>query len=953
MAGDIPQVMKTETTASAAGAIDPLTQDVQFLQDELGRIIRRHGDQQLDELVQEVRALAIRRRESGDLSDRMLHEKIASLSPTWLGELIWALSGAFDLTNLAEDRHRIRVLREREMQSHPKPRAESIGAAIEQLASQGMTAEQTQALLDTLCIELVFTAHPTEAKRKTVRDALRRLRQDLTELDRDQLLPRERASVLERIRTDLACLWDTDMIRPRKPTVLEEVRRALYVVESLWQVMPWTRRALRYALRKSYPNFLFREPTFLTFGSWIGGDRDGNPFVTADVTRQTLLLLRRTALEKHQGQVDEMIRKLSISHRRHPVLPALSEAVASACERWPAVGPMVASRSPFETYRQFMSVVRYRLEQTLAVDPFGAIPDAAYSASGELIHDLELVAASLRSNAHDELADGLIQDWIDRTYAFGFHLARLDIRENSRMLHQAIEELAGHVGMTSDYRGMNESEKQAFLSSAISAKMVARLDEGLLTNTTRRTLQLFELLHRVRQTLGSEPLGGLVVSMTHQPSDVLTMLWLVRFSAATMGANADDLALPIVPLFETVADLQHADTILDGLFSCEAYRESLARSGGLQMCMVGYSDGTKDGGYLAANWNLYSAQSRLASSTQRHGVELMVFHGRGGSLGRGGGPAARGIMSLPPVSVNGKVRMTEQGEVLAERYDDPQIAYRHFEQVTWATILVSSEQAVGADEGRAEAATKRVDQADGIVRGWGSLMDDIAERARKAYRALIEHPSFVAYFEQATPIDAIETLNIGSRPSRRHGERSLEDLRAIPYTFAWTQSRHMITAFYGLGAAMCDLPDESWAMMEQMYRDWPFFRGVIDNAELALVKSDMSIAGEYATLVKDEKIGAEIFSMIAEEYAQSRDAVLRITGRDELLAHTKWLKQSLRARNPYVDPLNLIQIELIRRSRRVQESADTEENKTEQLTELGELLRLSIQGIAAGMRTTG
>jgi phosphoenolpyruvate carboxylase len=433
------------------------------------------------------------------------------------------------------------------------------------------------------------------------------------------------------------------------------------------------------------------------------------------------------------------------------------------------------------------------------------------------------------------------------------------------------------------------------------------------------------MLGQASTTLGEEALGGHIISMTHSLSDILAALWLMRLHGGP--------AMDVVPLFETIEDLAHAPVIVAEMLEDREYRAHLARRNDVQTVMIGYSDSTKDGGYLAACWALYKAQSVLSKVAQERGVRLIFFHGRGGSLGRGGGPAARSILALPPESLGGALRMTEQGEVLADRYDDPQIAGRHLEQVIWATLTASA-QPLSPPDGE-----------------WRETMQQLAGEALRAYRNLIEQPGFLSFFEQATPIVEIESLPIASRPAHRHGVRSLSDLRAIPWVFAWTQNRCMIPAWYGLGAAFQSFSAsraDGWSILRAMYQGWPFFRATLDNAVLALSKSDLGIGRKYADLVEEEEVRERIWGLIAGEYEASRDAVLKTNGQPDLLAEIPWLKQSIRVRNPNTDPLNLVQVQWLRRLREAERRGDM----TRQ-AECRELLRLTIEGVAAGMRTTG
>ena len=892
----------------------PLRRDVRMLGYELGKVLKTHGSAGLYDLVEEVRALAKARREGDKQADQMLQKRIASLNEAEMGELMRALACFFDLANLAEDRHRVRVLRQREQETWPRPRDQSLGAAITDLAGKGIDAKQMQGMLDELDIDLVFTAHPTEAKRRSIRMTLGRLRNDLVELDRSDILSREREELLRQIKADLDCLWETDTLRPSKPSVLEEVDRSLFVIDSLWEMVPQLCYSTRRALEQAYPEDTPTLPMVLRFGSWIGGDRDGNPFVTPEVTRKTLNKLRQAIIAKHAQEARQLARILSISEKHHPASPAVHEIVSAAIKKWPQLNDVIEKVSPHEVYRRSLRVIRARLLASAQGDPLEKPSELAYLSSAELSDNLKAIADSLRSNGHDDLADGPLQGWRDRVAVFGLHFARLDIREDSRQLHSAIAEVLGKIDPSIDYANLDENAKQALLTSAIAGD-AASLNTAELTEPTRNTVELFVLLERAADRLGTEALGALIISMTHHPSDVLAMGWLGRLGAEIVGNEQPKAVLPIAPLFETIDDLANADKTLDTLLQNKAYRKHVDATGGRQMCMVGYSDSCKDGGYLASNWGLYDAQARLAVTAKQHDIGLVLFHGRGGSLGRGGGPAARGVLSLPPEAVGYKVRITEQGEVLSERYDDPEVAFRHVEQVAWATLLVSAKP------------------SDTIEPGWLEATAKASAASTACYRQLRDDPAFLAYFDKATPINTIETLPIGSRPSRRRGARELKDLRAIPYTFAWTQNRLLLTGWYGLGTGLAGIDEKD---RQAMFEGWPMFRGMIHNAELALAKCDIQIARHYAELVGDGS-AIRLYETIQAEYKLTCEMVLSTARRDELLSAIDWLKRSVRVRNPYIDPLNLIQVELMRRG--------TDPH--------GDLLRQSVQAIAAGLRNTG
>jgi phosphoenolpyruvate carboxylase len=913
-----------QPAGSPAASEHLLRRDMRLLCWELTRMVREHGTGQLLDLSESLLRMARRRRE-GDLAAAGEIEKLlAALDTEQLQQLVRMDGCYLELMNLAEDRHRARVLRQRDDAAFPAPRGESIGAAIDALRAAGWTAEQMQDLLDRLDICPVFTAHPTEAKRVTLRRLMSRMRGALQMLDRRDLLRRQREDVLHRLQSDLTCFWETETVRPLKPSVLDEVARTLYVAGVLWEVVPQLFRDLRAGLARNFGEQSFFVRRFVRFGSWIGGDRDGNPFVTAEVTRKTLELLRGDALQRHLDSCREMESRLSLSDRYHPRETPVAAAVRGIRQRWPEIDRAVARCHPRESYRQWLVAIRMRLEATAG----GTASDAlAYRHADELYRDVQLVADTLRESGHKILSDGIVQEWLDRIAVLGFHTAALDIREESGRLGGAVQELAAELRVCIDFYGLREDRKQAFLLAAVEADAVRRLEPQRLSPATRETLDLFRLLARTSAGYGSQPLGALIVSMTHHASDVLAMAWLSRLGAACEGVA--HVPLPIMPLLETIDDLQRAEGILRDMFTQEAYMKYLESLDCNQVVMIGYSDSVKDGGYLAANWQLYDAQQRLARLADEFGLSITFFHGRGGALGRGGGPAAQAVLSLPAASVRGRLRVTEQGEVVAERYGDPLIAHRHLEQLTWATLLVSAGMEAPPDP------------------QWVNRLGRAADEGYRAYRRLVEDPAFPDYFNRATPIEAIESLPIGSRPSRRNQRASLEDLRAIPYTFAWTQSRHMATGFYGLGSGLAGSTDDDWKALAEMYCRWSFFRALIDNAELALSKADPGIVRHYASMVADPETRRRILGQIEEEHHRTRQAVLRIKQRDELLETTPWLKRSVAARNPRVDLLNFIQVELLRRRLRLADQPAEDGGM------LAETLRSSVHAISTGVRTTG
>lgn len=915
---------------------EALLRDMALLEDLLQQIVAEDHGTDAVKLVAEIRQLARDRRKNVPEAERRLSARIGSLSEDQARLVARAQSVYFDVANLAEDRHRIRVLRQRELMRSPNPISESIGASIQDLKAAGLNAEQVRAALEQLDIELVFTAHPSEAKRRSIRAKLRRMRQCLQDLDRTDLLPRERAEIHTHLRSDLTALWQTEFLRPMRPSVLEEVERGLSIMPRLWQVIPAIYQSLRQALAREFPNDSFDPKRFLRFGSWMGGDRDGHPDVTWEITERTLIWLRDTAIDRHLECCRRLYDFLSVSGDLQ-VDRELAEIIAQDEIRWPEFSETLKRVSPAEVYRRWIKRIDWRLKRSSCTSLTETMPEGAYRDGSELERDIERMLNSLKVK-HRYLADSLeVQGWLDLTRVFGLNLTRLDVRQDATRYREVIADLLKASGTAPDFQEMSEPDKCELLVRTMGT--LTPVDETTLAPLTRESLGLFRMLRKAVAHFGPDCIGAHVISMTRRPSDILTVLWMWRRACAeaesASGASPASLkyALRIAPLFEKIDDLKAAPAVLTDIFERPIYAEHLQAQNRKQIVMVGYSDSTKDGGYLAACWGLDRAQDLLHQVASKRNVRLTFFHGRGGSLGRGGGPAARGILSLPPDALGGSLRLTEQGEVLAERYDDTHIAYRHLEQVTWATLVASN---IPRPTIRPE---------------WRTQMEALSEASLKTYRELVDTPGFIEFFGEATPIEEIENLPIASRPSRRTGKRTLNDLRAIPWVFSWTQNRCLIPAWYGLGFALSQIKyndRNAWQMIIEMYRLWPFFQAAIDNAATALAKVDMYIGQCYSELCTDSDQRRTIWAMIASERDRSRQAILDIVGGTELLSSTPWFQESIEARNPDVDPLNLIQIELLRRRRKLHETTDELEKQR-----LRDLLRLSVQGVAAGMRTTG
>jgi len=834
----------------------------------------------------------------------------------------------FDLVNLAEEHQRVNVLRDRQTRRHPEPIPESIDDAIAQMKAAGASRQELAQLLERLDIELVLTAHPTEAKRRTILSKLKSLNQMLNILERMRLAPGETADLKADLFAEITNFWLTDRARSIRPGVTDEVRTVLYYVdETFWRVLPRIYEDLERALARHYPG-LKVERAWLRLASWVGGDRDGNPNVTARVTAETLRLHRGLMVEKYRGAFRNLARRISLSARRAPPTPEFAAWLASRRPFEPHVA-YLEQRYPHEPYRIALALLSADMAHASRDDMTARLlsdePHAPLARLEEIKKPLKLMAESLPEPVRERQLRPLTRQ-LD---IFGLHAARLDMREDAWRINAALAELLRGLNLAQgrDLLQMDAAERTALLVHLLAQPSPQLSSNAGVTPETAETWALFKLLARVRNVYGGDLLGPFIISMTRSAADVLAALCLARWAGCDKG-------LDIVPLFETMDDLEAAPDVMAQLFSIKPYREHLIACNRSQIVMIGYSDSNKDGGYLAANWALYRAQENLARVCREHGVRLTLFHGRGGTVARGGGPANRAIRAQPPGTIQGRFRLTEQGEVIAARYLNPELAHRHLEQIVHAVLLVSL----------SDIKNKRSDE---ISARWRKTMEGMAAASFEAYRSLVyEQPRFLEYWQAVTPIDEIKRLIIGSRPaSRGVGVDEIRSLRAIPWVFSWMQSRHNLPGWYGLGAGLHAA--NHWDQLKQMYRHWPFFRSIIDNAAMSLVKADMDIAALYTTLARDRTLVQEIFGAIRAEYDRTRNAILTITGHRQLLDSDPVIQRAVRLRNPYIDPLNYIQVETLRRLRSLPDPDG------EEATALREVMILTINGIAAGLRNTG
>jgi phosphoenolpyruvate carboxylase len=873
-----------------------LRDDVRLLGEVLGETLRRQESHALYETVERVRALSKSAR-AGNQDDFGALTGILERMP--IDEALpvaRAFSHFLTLANIAEQYHRIRRRRVYERDPQALPQVGSCEETFGRLLKAGVSPEALHDAVACLRIELVFTAHPTEVTRRTLMQKHRRVAELLALRDRPDLTAPERRELLDDLRIEVAAAWETSEIRRERPSPIDEARSGLVVFEqTLWDVIPRYLRVLESALVTHTGRALPLDAAPIRFGSWIGGDRDGNPAVTAHVTEHVCLLMRWQAASLYLREFDALRFELSMTDASDEVRERVGDA--------------------HEPYRTLLRDVRDRLgatlrhvEAQLEDKPTDGAP--IIETDEELAEPLRLCHRSLTAMGDGLMADGRLRDLLRRVAAFGTTLVRLDIRQHATRHTDTLTTITRELGLGA-YESWSESERQAFLVRELSGRRPLIPSDLKASADVREVLATFETTTR----LPPHALGAYIISMATRPSDVLAVELLQKEAGATRP-------LRVVPLFETIEDLRNAGSVLRDLLSVPWYREHCR---GRQEVMIGYSDSAKDGGRLAANWELYTAQEDLVAACREHGVELTLFHGRGGSVGRGGGPTYLAIQSQPPGSVTGRLRVTEQGEMIQAKFGLPGLALRTLEIYTSATLDASLTPPPAAPP------------------EWRTRMHELAEASRRVYRDCVyEDGRFVPYFRAATPEVELEDMTIASRPARRSANGGVETLRAIPWVFAWTQTRLLLPSWLGVGEALSEAIDRGEIdHLRRMYREWPFFRSTLDLIEMVLAKTDSRIAAHYDQVLASpdlQKLGAEL----RDRLCKTTGSVLSVTGRERLLADNPVLRRSIDVRNPYVDPINLVQVELLRRLRRTSDD-----------DRLRHAFLITVNGIAAGMRNTG
>lgn len=890
----------------------PLREDVRKLGALVGDMLAEQVSPEFLAEVERVRTAAIARRQGGE-PPQSLARLVAGLEPQRAEALIRAFSAYFQVVNIAERVHRIRRRRDYQRQGGA-PQPEGVHASLLRLREQGAAYDEVAAWLPRIDIEPVFTAHPTEAVRRALLEKEQLMVASLINGLDGGRTPGERATDVERFRMALTSAWQTSDSSPVRPGVEDEREHVgFYVTEVLYRVMPVFYETLETAFRETYgtaPEI----PRLLRFGTWVGGDMDGNPNVDATTIAQTLRAQRRAILKKYLKELGQLATLLSQSLGVIGVSPQVLQRIEEYRARLPDAAARSRPRHGDQPYRLLNDLMRARLKATQDDAPGG------YAGPEEFAGDIELILGSLEANKGIHAGWFAVRRLLWRVRSFGFHLARLDVRQESGVHARAVAAALGDA----QWEGRNAVERAALLGPYASGEktLPASQDEG-----NPRLDAVFSALAEARRLHGADALGAYIISMAHDRADVLTVLALARRGGLVDGDGDGHVPLDIAPLFETVDDLRHGPGTLRDLLADPVYREHLAARGNVQMVMLGYSDSGKDGGIAASRWGLQRGQVELLEAADELGIKLTFFHGRGGSISRGGGKTTRAVDASPRGSVGGRLRVTEQGEVIHRKYGIRALALRSLEQAAGA-VLVSSIRPRPPEPREAK---------------WREAMDLVAEASSRAYRDFVAAPGFMDYFRSATPIDVIERMTLGSRPSRRLGQdAALSNLRAIPWVFAWSQARAVIPGWYGVGSGLQAAVDAGHeATLREMARDWPFFRTFLDDISMVLAKGDMSIAEMFSRL--SGPLHERFFPRVQGEYAATRDWVLSLGGNDWLLQNDQRLALSIRLRNPYVDPISVMQADLLKRWRDSGRGDD----------DLLRVLVASVNGVSQGVQNTG
>lgn len=948
-----------ETRPKLAGLLNTATTDkqlrarVKLFGHLLGNVLLSNAGARVYDAVEKLRVgfIELHKEEDADKRARLM-TLIESLDETTLTLVVRAFSTYFSLVNVAEEASQLQ-LRNRQMRKGDELWVGSFDCALREFVNMGMSAERMQTLLDRLTYIPVITAHPTEAKRRSILYALRRIFLTNEKLNDTRLGKKQRQAVIDELETQIEILWRTDEVRESRPQVRDEIKNGLYYFkESLFDAVPVVYRNLEDRIRDHYPHAQIKVPSFLKFGSWIGGDRDGNPNVTPETTELALRLQSRATLQEYIRHLSAMFKQLTHSDR---LCTPSGEFTDSLKQDESLRFDVFVNKehaylhSPYQRKIAFMS---YRLQQNLdktrlLINDSNADTSKfshAYDSEDGFLNDLLLIRDSLHSHGDQKIADLTIKDLIRLVESFGFYLMRLDIRQESTRHSEAVAEILQLSRLVNEnepmaYAQLDENARINLLSGLIHNQCQdIKFDRALLSDANKETLEVFSVIAKMHGEISARAIGEYVISMTHQASHVLEVMLLATLTGLAGKKDGEWFCkISISPLFETIEDLNHIESVLARLFDDKTYKTLLQASGNLQEVMLGYSDSCKDGGILASSWQLFEAQQKVIKLADTHQIDCRLFHGRGGTIGRGGGPTHESILSQPEGTVHGQIKFTEQGEVLSNKYSNPETAVYELTLGVTGLMLASRYQIL---PGESTASEENM-----------AIMREIMTYGETSYRQLTDHTEgFLDYFYEATPVSEIALMNIGSRPShRKPGDRSKSSVRAIGWVFGWAQARQTLPAWYGIGTALHQWVGDDTSRLEKlqdMYQNWPYFKALLSNTEMALYKTDVRTAKEYAELCVSQETGQRIFKMIRDEHDRTLEITLKVSNMTHLLDDIPPLALSLMRRDPYLDPLNHIQVKLLRRYRDKSLDDATREKW------LNPLLR-SINAIAAGMRNTG
>ena len=916
---------------------------VKLLGTLLGRVIKTQAGKKVYTAVEKLRKgfIGLRENENTSKHDQLIRY-ISKLDRKTLTDVIRSYSKYFALVNVTEEAFQ-HIYRERRLKSGYDSWDGSFDSTLRDFVSQNIDKENLQTLLNHLKYIPVFTAHPTEAKRRSEMHLMRRIFAMILELQQYKGQSIKKEELLEKLESEILILWKTDEVRLKKPTVIDEVENGLYYFRtSLFKAIPQIYRDLEKAVSRTYNSSQEKKiidvPSFIRFGSWIGGDRDGNPFVTSDVTSQAVYMHAETAITEYIERTKELSKYLTHSIQHTDLSKDFLDSL-SIDDKY-AEDAFKGNSQDFikEPYRRKLKFMEFRLTESLKI-----VKDYknkkeikkrihAYNNEQQLLKDLYLIRDSLTYDNDEKLIDFGLKDLIRLVETFGFFLVNLDIREESTKHSNAINEIISML-TNEAYLSLDEEKRVASLESLISSDFQINSIYEKLSEETKRVVDVFLTMVKLREQISEDAFGHYIISMTHEASHVLEVLAIAKLAGMVKKDTEKGWvsSIKVSPLFETIDDLSRISHILENLLNNELYSQILKNSENRQEIMLGYSDSCKDGGILSSSWSLYKAQKEITEISNKYSIECRMFHGRGGTVGRGGGPTHNAIVAQPAGTVNGMIKITEQGEVLSHKY------------ASYETAVYELEMAIGGLMKASQHLVLDNLKTDNVIE---KNMELMSKKGEEHYRELTDNTQgLIDYFYEATPVQELGQLNIGSRPSHRNtSDRSKDSIRAIPWVFGWSLSRHTLPAWYGLGSAIEKvLSDDkkNLVLLQNMYKKWPYFNVLLDNIRMALAKADLNIAKDYSELVEDQKSAKIIISKIEDEYARTKELLLKITDTNELLSSTSHVSLSIHRRMPYLDPLNYIQVRLLKECRK---------NNNDDLFD--PLLR-TIHAIAKGMKNTG